>query len=286
MGFRTFTSVALLGVILTGCGGGGGGGSSSNGNAVSTTIPQQATPVATLATPSTDAAPACAAQLDTLFNDLVRETNLARTSRGFSALTVSNKLNLAAQGHAQDMADGDYFAHNSPDGTSTLATRLDDVGYSFTAAGENLAAGYSSAAEAVNDWLNSPGHRQNLLNPDYVEVGFGLVFDTTYGTGPETFDSYWVQNFGIPTDNNTDIQSSDLFQNCNNEAPLIAADSAVLNGAITADVPETTGDNLDTSAAFVAVGGGPAPVSTPEPAMALGLLWIRAVLSRSQPWQD
>ncbi|MEA5465683.1 CAP domain-containing protein [Leptothoe sp. PORK10 BA2] len=314
MGFRSLASILLIGVMLTGCGGGGGGGSNSNDSTPKTTAPK-ATPVA-VSTPS------CNTELEAIFNDLLAVTNQVRVDHGVSTLRFSRKLGQMAQGHAEDMANRDYFAHTSPDGLSTVASRIRATNYRFSSAAENIAAGYNSAEDVVADWLNSPGHRVNLLNPNYVDVGFGLFFDPAPGAnGSSNFDSYWVQDFGRPTDSNTDIEAAYSPSNCS-IGDIASSDTAVLSGAITADVSANAlalGDGkigekiqgaitADISADALAVGDGEIgkkiqtayalgkveaelvaveisatqavlsahlsnePMSTPEPAMALGLL--------------
>lgn len=126
------------------------------------------------------------------FQELLALTNEARQEQGLGPLTFSASLGQAAQGHAADMARHGYFAHEGRNG-STVGSRIAAKGYDYRAIAENIAAGYNSPEAVVEGWLSSPGHRQNLLNPDYTEIGFGLEFNpnTPYGF-------YWVQNFGQP----------------------------------------------------------------------------------------
>lgn len=108
-------------------------------------------------------------------------------------VTYNNDLALAAQRHAQDMADRDYFSHESLDGR-TFIDRIEATAYAGDPGGENIASGFQSAEDVMRGWLNSPGHCRNLMNPDFDHVGLGLAArnDARYSV-PVT---YWVQEFG------------------------------------------------------------------------------------------
>lgn len=109
------------------------------------------------------------------------------------AVTYTDDLGLAAQRHAQDMADNDYFSHYSLDGRS-FVDRIRATPYAGDPGGENIASGFRSAADVMQGWLNSPGHCTNLMNEDFDHVGLGLASrnDARYSV-PVT---YWVQEFG------------------------------------------------------------------------------------------
>lgn len=92
--------------------------------------------------------------------------------------------------HSADMAARGFFAHNNPDGQSPF-DRLAAAGISYSAAGENIAAGYADAATVMNAWMNSSGHRANILNTNYTEIGIGVKHGGSYGT-------YWTQVFRRP----------------------------------------------------------------------------------------
>lgn len=275
MGFRTYSSIVILGLILTGCGGGGGGNSTAGDNTANTNTTAAAdrpTPV------QSGAETSCTTELATIFDQLLVETNRVRDERNFAPLRLSQKLGEAAQGHAQDMANNNYFAHASPDGSSTIANRITATHYSFSLAAENLAAGYDSAVAVVTDWLNSPGHRDNLLNPNYTDVGFGLFFDASPGVAPNeaTYSNYWVQNFGRPTDSNTDVEAHYIPhppKNCD-IGPITS--NAVLNGTITADTSAGTDPKPTLSATtkdlLLTENHDHNSTSTPEPAVVLGLI--------------
>ena len=87
------------------------------------------------------------------------------------------------------MIDRNFFAHNTPDG-QTPFDRMKAAGITYSSAGENIAAGQSSPQNVMDSWMNSPGHRANILDPDFTEMGIGYFYNPagTYGT-------YWVQMF-------------------------------------------------------------------------------------------
>lgn len=117
---------------------------------------------------------------------LLAETNAYRQSNGRNSLSMSYALSRAAQAKANDMASRDYWAHNTPDGRTPWSF-ISAVGYAYTAAGENLAYGYTTSDELMAAWEQSPEHRANLLYAGYTQVGFGIANAPDYvGTGQET----------------------------------------------------------------------------------------------------
>ncbi|RQW91438.1 CAP domain-containing protein [Micromonospora chalcea] len=119
---------------------------------------------------------------------VVTLVNQERAKAGCKALTVNAKLNLAAQRHSQDQADHKKMDHNGSDG-SEPKDRVERAGYSWSMVGENVAWGYQSAAEVMDGWMKSEGHRKNILNCGYTQIGMGLA----RSNGP-----YWTQVFGTP----------------------------------------------------------------------------------------
>lgn len=105
-------------------------------------------------------------------------------------LRADAQLEEAASSYAKDMARHQYLEHVGRDG-STPAQRISRIGYTWRAVGENIAAGQGSAQDVVDDWLSSPGHCANIMNPDYVEMG--AAFATNMASGPVV---YWAQEFG------------------------------------------------------------------------------------------
>lgn len=132
--------------------------------------------------------------LDALAAEVVRLVNIERGKHGAGALTLSRELSKSAQFHANFMADNDCFEHLCPN-EANLGKRARNAGYEWRAVAENIATGQSDAAEVVADWMTSPGHRTNILNPAYKEIGIGYVLLDQDG-GKATMRHYWVQNFG------------------------------------------------------------------------------------------
>jgi uncharacterized protein YkwD len=107
-----------------------------------------------------------------------------------AALTWNNSLQRAAGGHSSEMAQSDYFSHDSLDG-KTFSQRLTDSGYNYSAAGENIAAGDATAKQAVDHWLNSPGHCANMMNSSYRDIGVACASSASSGYG-----TYWTMDLG------------------------------------------------------------------------------------------
>jgi uncharacterized protein YkwD len=127
-------------------------------------------------------------------------TNLERRANGLPPVKGQPNLEAAAAAHAQDMAFLDYFAHDSADGR-TPWDRLRAAGYDYSAAGENIAAGYATPEAAMEGWMSSPGHRANILNGTFRELGVGHFWEAGDAfPGPYGYGHYWVQDFGTRTE--------------------------------------------------------------------------------------
>ncbi len=123
---------------------------------------------------------------NTTISGLVEETNSQRATASLNGLSINEKLNKAAQAKAEDMAARNYWSHNTPEGNPPW-TFFSSAGYEYKAAGENLAYGFDSSNATVVAWMNSPGHRANIMNTTYTEVGFGIANVENYQeTGPQT----------------------------------------------------------------------------------------------------
>ncbi|TVZ75415.1 CAP domain-containing protein [Streptomyces sp. BK340] len=116
---------------------------------------------------------------------IVALVNAERSKAGCSALTLNSTLTKAAQAHSQDMAAHQNMSHTGSDGSSP-GDRITSAGYSWSAYGENVAYGYSTPEQVMAGWMNSPGHRANILNCSFKEIGVGLAQP----------NSYWTQDFG------------------------------------------------------------------------------------------
>ena len=105
--------------------------------------------------------------------------NQQRTNNGLSALKIDNEVQRVARIKAQDLVDNNYFDHNSPT-YGTPFQMLKSFGITYKSAGENI-AGNSSNSAAVNAWMNSPGHKANILNSNYNYTGLAVVSSPKYG---------------------------------------------------------------------------------------------------------
>lgn len=112
--------------------------------------------------------------------DLNAHSNAQRSNGGLGSLTLHSQLNAAAQAKAQDMFADDYWAHIAPDGTTPWSF-IKGAGYSYRLAGENLAKNFATSAGVVTAWMNSPSHRENVMNGEFVHVGYGVVNGTLQG---------------------------------------------------------------------------------------------------------
>lgn len=136
------------------------------------TSPAPTTPAPTTPAPSAPAAGTSKEQ--TLQNEVNKLIDAQRTSNGCAVLTVNDKLTTAARNHSQWMAQTGTFSHTGSGG-STFVTRAKAAGYSKPSA-ENIAMGYRTAAQVVDGWMNSPGHRANIVNCKSTTVGVGVAF--------------------------------------------------------------------------------------------------------------
>lgn len=121
---------------------------------------------------------------------ILKLVNQERSKAGVQPLTLSDKLTSIAYTKAKDMADKNYFSHQSPTYGSPF-DMLKQFGVSYSYAGENIAAGQKSAEEVMNSWMNSSGHKANILNKNYTQLGVGFYRGGQYGTE-------WVQLFIKP----------------------------------------------------------------------------------------
>ncbi|MFJ3248197.1 CAP domain-containing protein [Streptomyces sp. NPDC086782] len=116
---------------------------------------------------------------------VVELVNAERSKVGCSALTVNDKLTKAAQAHSEDMAAHQNMSHTGSDG-SNPGDRITRAGYSWQSYGENVAYGYATPEQVMAGWMGSPGHKANILNCSFKEIGVGLAQP----------GNYWTQEFG------------------------------------------------------------------------------------------
>jgi uncharacterized protein YkwD len=107
------------------------------------------------------------------------------------ALSLDTRLRCASRKHSKDMAVNNFFSHTGSNG-STPFQRMTSAGYVWRAAAENIGAGYSTPAAAVNGWMNSTGHCNNIMSASYKHLGVGYY----YRASGSTYAHYWTQDFG------------------------------------------------------------------------------------------
>lgn len=126
--------------------------------------------------------------LERTAREVIALTNTERATHGLPPLAPDTPLTAAAQGHSADMVARDFYAHTSPEGRRPW-DRAAAAGSGLRTIGENIACGQRSPAEVVLGWMNSPGHRANILKRDFTRIGIGLAGGGRAGT-------YWTQLFG------------------------------------------------------------------------------------------
>jgi len=120
-------------------------------------------------------------------NEVVRLVNAERAKAGLPALKVNWELSRCARYKSEDMLNKNYFDHQSPTYGSPF-DMIKNFGIRYTAAGENIARGQRTPAEVMNAWMNSSGHRANILNKQFNQIGVGVA-KASNGT------LYWTQQF-------------------------------------------------------------------------------------------
>ena len=113
-------------------------------------------------------------ETDVTSQSLLDDTNTKRADAGVADLEINERLAAAATAKANDMFEKQYWAHTSPDGTTPWFW-LREVNYRYSYAGENLGKGFRTAGALVTAWMDSPEHRDNMLNPNYQHVGFAVI---------------------------------------------------------------------------------------------------------------
>ncbi|WP_381795986.1 CAP domain-containing protein [Streptomyces niveus] len=127
--------------------------------------------------------------LASMASDVVALTNAERTAARLRPLAGDPRLTTAAQAHSDEMVGQGFYSHTSPDGRQPW-DRAAAAGCTHRGIGENIACGQRSAAEVVRGWMDSPGHRANILKPDFTHIGIGFRGGGEAGT-------YWTQLFGM-----------------------------------------------------------------------------------------
>jgi len=127
-----------------------------------------------LAASAAQASCALPTDADAYANQLAQGLNAQRSAAGLRPLAYNGQLSQAAMRHACDMQANGFFDHRGSDGTNSHQ-RVTSVGYRSCLTAENLAFGYPQAMTVVNGWMNSPGHRQNMMHHNATEFGIGLA---------------------------------------------------------------------------------------------------------------
>ena len=122
--------------------------------------------------------------------EVVAIVNTERAEAGCAAVTSDDRLTAAARGHSADMAARGYFSHTTPEGVQ-FSTRITNAGYRWSGAGENIAKGQRTPAEVMTGWMNSPGHKANILNCGFKNIGVGVAADAQGSL-------VWTQEFASP----------------------------------------------------------------------------------------
>ncbi|MBB4889573.1 uncharacterized protein YkwD [Streptomyces netropsis] len=123
-----------------------------------------------------------------LASEVVTLTNAERTAAGLRPLAVDPRLTAAAQGHSTDMVGRDFYSHTTPEGREPW-DRAAAAGCPHRGIGENIACGQRSPVDVLRGWMDSPGHRANILTPHFTHIGIGYATGSRAGT-------YWTQLFG------------------------------------------------------------------------------------------
>lgn len=126
----------------------------------------------------------------------IARVNRYRGEHGLGPVTLERHLNRAALRHARAMADQDFFSHKGPDGL-TLGRRVTATGYIWGLVAENIAAGQESPMDAIRTWIDSPGHRHNILMKGVVHIGLAHVRRDP-DPGSVSFKDYWVMVLAAP----------------------------------------------------------------------------------------
>jgi len=126
-------------------------------------------------------------------SEVIDLVNAERAAQGLHPLNLDHNLATAARDHSEDMGLQDYFSHTSLDGR-TVSDRITAAGYFYNTYGENIAAGQPNPENVIDAWMSSSGHRANILNPNFCDIGVGYAYlvDSPYR-------HYWTQDFGRKT---------------------------------------------------------------------------------------
>jgi uncharacterized YkwD family protein/spore coat assembly protein SafA len=154
---------------------------------ITTGTPSVPSTPSTPSTPSNPSTPSGSTDITSLENEVVRLVNVERAKAGVPAITQNSEVGRVARIKSEDFVKNNYFSHTSPTYGSPF-DMLKSFGITFTAAGENIASGQKTAADVMNSWMNSSGHKANILNSTYNKIGVGVAKDSSGSI-------YWTQMF-------------------------------------------------------------------------------------------
>lgn len=174
-----YTVCVLAILALTACGGSGGSGFSDTTAVSSGSFNDFATPSASEMMSNTTHMSS-----NTSFDGML---NGVRADNGAAPVSYDARLGAAAQGHANDMLANNFFSHTGSNGSS-VGDRATAAGYNWRTIGENIARGYADEAGALDGWVNSPGHQENNVNPNFEDFALARA-----GSGS---NQYWVLVLG------------------------------------------------------------------------------------------
>lgn len=175
---------------------------------------------------------------------LVDYANQDRDAKSYGHLAINPVLEKAAQMKADDMASKGYFAHKSPEGRTPWYW-FQQVGYDFSYAGENLAVNFSDSVDVNTAWMNSPGHRDNIMNSNFSEIGIA----TAEGMYQGKKTTFVVQLFGRPAASNTVPVATKTVSSVPKKTEVkptkiaVSTSSAVLSESVSTEVLGANGEN-------------------------------------------
>lgn len=199
---------------------------------------------------------------------LVDYTNNDRLAMNYPNLTINSTLQQAAQMKANDMANKGYFAHKSPEGQSPWYW-FQKAGYDFVYAGENLAVNFTDSVDVNTAWMNSPGHKANILNAHFTEIGIATA-EGVYQGRPTTFV---VQLFGTPADTKVVVKNTTSVVMSTTTKPSVTTKSVLSTIASTSVLGES-----DVNELYVAVEDKSAVQGTTTVKSGRYASWIERVL--------
>ena len=191
-------------MLLAACGGGSGSSSGSGAGSGSGTdgaaVTSAPSPTSTTSTP-TAAQKDSTCGLANFQNEMLSRVNAHRTAGAVcggvgypavGAVSWDGQLQQAALVHSTDMANNNFFAHQSATNGTTLRERVPAAGYNYSVAGENIAAGQTSVQDVVQSWMNSPSHCANTMKAEFKDLAVSCVSNAA-----STYGIYWTMELGL-----------------------------------------------------------------------------------------